>query len=146
MEYLQYSLNKIATLAEPSVLKVIVSLLIAISTFFFGHLYNEALQAVVMLMVLDTILGVAAAKVSGEVISSKRFARSIVKGIIYLTSISAGFMADQTIPFAFIQSTMIGFVGVTEFISILENIGRMGYKTPKKLLNRLEEEYLTNKK
>ena len=39
---------------------------------------------------------------------------------------------------------MVAFVGITEFISILENIGRLGYQTPKKLLNQLKE-YRDNK-
>jgi phage-related holin len=54
-------------------------------------------------------------------------------------SISAGYFADITIGWNLIQSVMVGFIGVTEFISILENMGRMGYQTPKKLLNQLKD-------
>lgn len=142
MDYLNYAFEKIALLAQPTYLKILVSGFLAILSFLFGNLYSDALTAIVMLMVFDTVLGVVAAYATNEPITSRRFGRSVVKGIIYMTSISAGYFADLTIPYAFIQSTMIGFVGVTEFISILENIGRLGYKTPKKLLNSLQNEYL----
>ncbi len=105
----------------------------------FGDFYNDALLGITILMVMDTILGVSASYVEGTPISSRRFGRAVVKGAIYFMAISAGYFADLTIPFDIIQGTMIAFVGVTEFISILENIGRMGYETPKKLLNQLKE-------
>lgn len=142
MEHIHYIIHKANALFEPSIAKMVASILIASSSFLFGDIYHQALTAIVMLMVMDTILGVAAAYANNEVITSRRFANSVVKGIVYFTAISASYFADITIPYNFIQSTMIGFVGITEFISILENIGRLGYKTPKKLLNQLHSEYV----
>jgi len=133
-----YIVSLTTTLVEPTVLKIIITGLLAVLFFFFGDLYTDALVAIVMLMVFDTMLGVSAAKREGQVITSRAFSRVVLKGLVYFTAISAGYFADLTIPFSVIQATMIGFVGVTEFISILENVGRHGYQTPKKLLNDLQ--------
>lgn len=139
MNELQYFLVKSSELAEPSTLKVLLSGILSVGFFMFGSLYTDALVAVVMLMVIDTFFGLAATIYEGNEITSRRFSRAVIKGIVYFTAISAGYFADLTIPFDIIQATMVAFVGTTEFISILENIGRMGYQTPKKLLNQLKE-------
>lgn len=130
--------NIIVTTFTPTITKVAVSVAIGIS-FFFGHLYNDAIVALMMLMFFDTVLGIGATLYEGKAITSRKFSRVLHKGIVYLSSISAGYFLDQTIPFAMAQSSMIGFVAVTEFISILENMGRMGFQTPKKLLNQLKD-------
>ena len=139
MDYFNYLIEKLATLIEVTTLKFLTTGAVAFVTFFFGSIYNEALLAILMLLVFDTILGIAASVFEGRGITSRRFGRSLIKGIVYFTAISAGYFADQTIPYALIESTMIAFIGVTEFISILENMGRLGYKTPKKLLNQLQD-------
>lgn len=127
----------ITTVIEPTLLKVMVSFLFGVS-FFFGDYHTQAILAVLMLMIFDTIFGVMATYHEGKPITSRRFSRVVQKGCVYFMSISAGYFADLTIGWAVIQATMIAFIGVTEFISILENMGRLGYQTPKKLLNQLE--------
>lgn len=134
-----YIINKTLSVFEPSSLKYLTSGALSVLFFFFGNLYTDALVAIAMLMLLDFFLGMAASKYEDKPLTSRRAADSVKKGIIYFTAISAGYFADLTIPFNVIQATMVGFVGATEFISILENVGRMGYDTPKKLLNQLKD-------
>ena len=122
----------------PTLLKVCVVLALTIS-FFFGNLYDDAIVGVLMLMVFDTITGMSASVYEGKPITSRRFLRAVYKGIIYMISISAGYFLDTTMPIDIAQTTMIGFIGVTEFISILENMGRLDMETPKKLLNQLRD-------
>jgi len=131
-------LTIIITTFTPTFTKVCVALLLFIS-FLFGNLYHDAVIAVLMLIVIDTIFGIGATIAENKPITSRRFARTLHKSIVYLLAISAGYFLDTTLPFAIAQATMVGFVGTTEFISILENMGRMGYQTPKKLLNQLKE-------
>lgn len=138
LETAQYALHKLVILLEPSTLKAVVTGILGVLFFLFGDLYTDALIAIAMLMLMDTILGVSAAWYEGKIITSRAFGRVVVKGLVYFTAISAGYFADSTIPLNFIQAAMVGFVGVTEFISILENVGRHGYQTPKKLLNDLK--------
>ena len=98
-----------------------------------------SLQVVLMLMVFDTFLGVCAVFHEGHAVTSRKFARVVYKGFVYMISISAGYFLDTTMPIALAQTTMIGFIAATEFISILEKMGRLGFETPKKLLNQLKD-------
>jgi toxin secretion/phage lysis holin len=124
--------------AEPTLLKVIASLAMTF-LFLFGDFYTQGILAVLMLMIFDTILGLMATWHEGQPITSRKFSRVVQKGAVYFMSISAGYFADLTIGWQVIQATMIAFIGVTELISILENMGRMGYQTPKSLLNQLKD-------
>ena len=139
MSEIAYTFQKTMALIEPSTLKVVSAAVLSVAFFFFGHLYVDALVAIMMLMTFDAITAISATIYEGEPITSRRFSRTLLKAIVYFTAISAGYFADLTIPFDAIQGTMVAFVGATEFISILENIGRMGYETPKKLLNQLKD-------
>lgn len=137
-EHMNDIINIIISTFTPTTLKVVTSMLL-FASFIFGAHHNDAIVAVIMLMVIDTGLGVAAVVYEGEAITSRKFSRVLHKGIVYMLSIAAGHFLDITMPYALAQSTMLGFIAVTEFISILENIGRMGFKTPKKLLNQLKD-------
>ena len=143
-EETQIANKMIQGIVEPNIAKIVLSVVLSTLFFLFGNLYTEALIAIAMLMIMDTIFGMMAVYVEGGQITSRRFSRVLIKGIVYFSAISAGYFADLTIPLNFIQGTMVAFVGTTEFISILENIGRMGYQTPKKLLNQLKD-YRDNK-
>jgi phage-related holin len=131
-------LDIIHPLFELMLLKIVASIIV-IFLFFFGDFHSQGIIAILMLMTFDTYLGVQASWIEGQPITSRRFSRVVQKGIIYLMAISAGFFTDITIGWHVVQSTMIAFIGVTEFISILENMGRLGYQTPKKLLNQLKD-------
>jgi len=123
---------------EPTLLKITASLLLTF-VFLFGDFHTAGIVAVLMLMSFDTVLGVMASYTEGKPITSRRFSRIVQKAIVYMIAISAGYFTDTTIGWALVQSTMIAFIAVTEFISILENIGRLGYQTPKKLLNQMKD-------
>ncbi len=136
MEYSTYIVSKFVELFQLTAIKLVTAAALSVA-FLFGNLYTDAIIAILMLIMFDTVLGIAATYYEGNPITSRRFGRVVVKGMVYFSSISAAYFADLTIPYDFVQATMIAFVGLTEFISILENIGRMGYETPKKLLNQL---------
>ena len=131
----------VTTIIEPSLLKIAASFVLGF-LFLFGDFHTQGIIAVLMLMIFDTILGVTATYQEGQAITSRKFSRVVQKGVVYMMAISAGYFADLTVAGSgvqIIQPTMIAFVGITEFISILENMGRLGYKTPKKLLNQLKD-------
>lgn len=133
-----YFIDIIANTFAPTAFKL-WSVVVLLFAFFFGDVHTQGIIAVGMLMIFDTLLGVMATYHEGKPITSRKFSRVVQKGAVYMISISAAYFADQTIQMFFMQAVMIGFVGVTEFISILENMGRLGYKTPKKLLNQLHD-------
>ena len=123
---------------EPTLLKIVASIAVTF-LFLFGNVHTQGIIAILMLMTFDTIVGIMASWKEGKAITSRRFSRVVQKGTVYLMAISAGYFTDITIGWHVVQATMIGFIGVTEFISILENMGRIGYQTPKKLLNQLKD-------
>lgn len=133
-----YFQDIVTSIIEPTYLKVGTSIVLTIA-FFFGDFYTQGLIAILMLMIFDTILGLMASWYEGQSITSRKFARVVQKGTVYFMAISAGYFADIAISWQVIQAIMIAFIGVTEFISIIENVGRMGYQTPKKLLNQLKD-------
>lgn len=128
-------------LIELPLIKGGVSFLLTFGAFMVGNVYNAEILAVVMLMVIDTVTGVSATLVEGKPVSSRRFAHSVVKAVIYFLAISAGKFLDTSVPGEFVQYSTIGFVASTEFISILENIGRMGFKTPKTIVKNLRRKF-----
>lgn len=131
-------INIIQTTIEAASLKLLASGVVAV-VFLFGELHTQGIIAVLMLILFDTILGILATRKEGSAITSRKFANVIQKSTVYFMAISAGYFTDITIGLYFVEATMVGFIGVTEFISVLENMGRMGYATPKKLLNQLKD-------
>jgi phage-related holin len=116
--------------------KVLTGFFFAITTTFTGLENYNGVIAVLILYVIDTITGVMASRHEGY---KANYFRAVEKGTVYFMALSAGYFADQTIPFTLIQVTLIGFIGMTEFVSILENISRLGVPVPKKLLKHIRE-------
>lgn len=109
-------------------------------SFLFDNLQTQSLFAILTLIVIDFITGIWAAKVSGEVISSAKVFRSVVKMIIYFMFISAAHLMETTTPLLSVADELIiSFLAVTELISVIENVGKMGFAIPKKFLNKLQE-------
>lgn len=98
------------------------------------------MTAVFILIVIDFLTGVGAAKYADEQIRSAKIFRSGVKLLTYFGMISAGYLLETSIGYnAGADEIMIAFLAATEFISIMENMGKLGFKTPKKLLNVVED-------
>lgn len=122
-------------------IKTFAAALLSVTGFLFDGLLREAMLALLILLIFDFITGVAAAKREGQEISSHSAFRTAVKIAVYFLLISAGRMAEATIgsTLPFIDEAVLAFLGVTELISILENVGRLGYAVPLKLLNKLKD-------
>lgn len=129
------------SLLENGQVKFVISSGLTIWVFLFGDLHTEAIQALVMLFLMDILTGIIASRFfEGGTINSQAGYRGIKKFLIYFLAISAARFTDITIGAGtVVQTTMIMYIGTNEFISILENIGRMGYGTPKKLLGDIKK-------
>lgn len=93
-----------------------------------------------MLIIFDFVTGLYAAKVSGEEIRSRKVFRSALKVVFYFMIISGGHLTERAIGLdIFLDETAMGFLAATELISIIENIGKIGFAVPKKILNKLEK-------
>lgn len=107
---------------------------------------TEALQGMAIgagsLMVCDTVTGVWAAYITRRAIKSARLSRLGSKVIGYGSIVIACAVIPQTIPGfkggeIFSVGGILGFVIVTEGVSIIENARRMGLPIPSKLADAL---------
>ena len=107
---------------------------------FFDVSKQPALIAILGLIIFDFFTGISASKYSGQAIRSAKVFRTGVKILTYFGAVSAGFLLEKSIGFNVgADDILIVFFGATEFISILENMAKLGFKTPQSLLNIAEE-------
>lgn len=123
--------------------KLLATVPIVIYQFMFDINHESSMLILAVLIVLDSITGVAAARDRGECIESKKFIKSAFKLGIYGLLVSASFLTDQLVgltgAFIEIDKFMLGFLAATELISIIENTGAMGYAIPKGILDFLQK-------
>ncbi len=105
------------------------------ATIFHDH---KVLVAVYTLICIDTILGVASACKHGQV-SSSAFFRVLIKSVLYFLMIMTGRLVDSVVPVAFASSIVESFLAMTEALSILENVAKLGMPIPMKLIRILKQ-------
>lgn len=112
----------------------------AIVALFFDIDKHPALIAIFILIIFDFLTGIGASKYTGVQIKSAKIFRTAVKILTYFGAISAGFLLERSIGYNVgADDLLIVFFAATEFISILENMAKLGFKTPEKLLNMAQE-------
>lgn len=99
-----------------------------------GSALKETALGAVAILLLDTLTGTFASLKSGEAISSAKFGRVAVKILGYSSVIAVASIAGQTLPGMkeYHQAGLMGVFGliiVTEGISVLENVQKMGVKS-----------------
>ncbi len=106
--------------------------------FFFGASNGSILLMLVSLIAFDLVMGIGAAYAVGQPIESRRALKTATKLAVYLLLISAAYLCESIVPgTTLMDEAMVSFLALTEFISIMENAGRMGFSVPQKLLNQL---------
>lgn len=129
---------------EVSEIKILLGAGLSVLTFFFDPLLLLALEAVFFLIIIDFFFGVAAARATSQSINSAKLRRTAVKVVVYFALIATAYITEYTVPFGFLDETVIAFLAATEMMSILENAGRMGYPVPQTLLKVLGD-FITSK-
>jgi len=140
-ENIQYIVDLLSNVFTHANIKVTGSAIMALASFFFGaSLYNMALVVLFSLIIFDTITAIMAAYHNGVEIQSHKILRTVIKMCVYFLMVSAGHLCEvatgHILP---IETTIIAFLAITEFVSILENIGKLGYVVPQTLLNKLKD-------
>lgn len=144
MNYLEYFKIKdvmeiIEKLFDAATIKIIASVFIIVSSFGFDAIHQKALLALFILMWADCITAIFAAYKSDIQIKSSKVLRTPIKiviyfGLIYMARITEYAFADIL---GILDETVIAFCVATELISIMENINKMGYPVPTKLLKKV---------
>lgn len=136
---IQYLWSLIQKIFRGIEFKLISGALVGVLSFFYDNVYQDAMLAIFFLLIFDFITGVVAGKKLKKQIKSGKVFRTAQKMAIYFLLISAGYLAEtathRMVPV--IDEGIMGFLALTELISIIENVGFMGYAIPKKLLNQL---------
>lgn len=102
----------------------VIQLTLVLITFFTPIL--TAMIAVGLLISIDTILGVLAARKNGESVTSKKFGRIITKALVYELLVIASHLTQVYLfPIVPFVNITLGFLAITEFLSIGENVSKI---------------------
>ncbi|MDD4110200.1 MAG: phage holin family protein [Clostridia bacterium] len=126
---------------------VLISFLVASLSFLFGADSLDILFCFLFINIFDFITGTMASKIKGDLISSNRMIHSVYKLLAYSIAISASHFLDVISGLSMlpVQYTTITYLAVVETVSVFENLGKMGFNMPNKILNNLKE-YIEDKK
>lgn len=123
-------------------IKLFAGAFVVAMSFLFDSAMKDAMIAVFVLCLLDFATAIAAVRrTPGALISSSGVWRTAAKIGIYFLLISSGRLSEIATNFVIpiLDETIVGFLAMTELISILENAGKMGYAVPKTLLKKLSD-------
>lgn len=119
--------------------KIVVAIVFSVFSFFFDPTKTVALAALLALIIFDTITGVSASYKLGIPIESRKMLRSAIKVCFYFLFVSAGHLCQYILGSILpIETTVIAFLALTELVSIIENLGKLGYSVPQHLLLKLK--------
>jgi hypothetical protein len=105
-----------------------------------------------VLVFVDLITGILAARKRGENINSGGLRRTTTKTLVYLSAICVGFLVERYMIYDFVAISKIvtGLIAATEFKSILENLdilnGTSVFKTAIEKLGSINDILKSNKK
>lgn len=103
---------------------------------------KAALLTMLTLIGVDLITALLACKKAGEPITSNGLRRTLIKAAVYGTAICLGFLTETYLTGDLMPITKIitGYIGITELLSVLENINELGNNNLlKKLLEKLNQ-------
>lgn len=121
----------------------ITSAIGAVLTYFIG--WNDALEALLTLMVIDYATGLLAAYINPDLkLDSHKGFRGICKKIMIILLIVLAHELEKATGIPAVQSIVVWFFIGNEGLSILENSAKAGVPVPAKLRETLEQ--LSNEK
>lgn len=115
-----------------------VSAIGTVLTYFMG--WDDAVEALLVLMVLDYITGMLAAYINPNLqLNSERGLRGICKKIMILMLVVVGHELEKDVGIPAVQSVVVWFFIGNEGLSIIENSAKAGIPVPQKLRATLEQ-------
>jgi toxin secretion/phage lysis holin len=124
---------------HPTVIKTIWTVAYICATFLFDINQSVQLISLFILVLLDFVSGVSASVYTKEPIRSSKIKHTAIKLTAYFAVIAGAHLAENGLShyFAVLDETVTAFFLLTELVSLLENIGRLGVDTPKGLIQKL---------
>lgn len=123
---------------EHGLFKTIIAVLVSVDDWFF-HPTHTPVGVVMVLVIFDTLTGFMKAFHERK-LSSSGFFRFAPKIVIYVILMATGALLDKLAEGFVVKALTIvtTFLAMTEALSILENIGGLGYPIPKALISVLK--------
>lgn len=119
-------------------LKAPTSFIMGTVWYLVGGQNKSAVTAVIVLLAIDLVTAIMAKFKIGEPIESRKALKTATKTVTYGLFLAGAHLTEMIVPgTTFLDEAALSFLALTELISIIENIGKMGYAVPQKLLNRL---------
>lgn len=116
----------------------ITSAIGAVLTYFIG--WNDALEALLTLMVIDYATGLLAAYINPDLkLDSHKGFRGICKKIVIILLIVLAHELEKATGVPAVQSVVVWFFIGNEGLSIIENSAKAGVPVPEKLRKTLEQ-------
>lgn len=131
--------NVVLKLADHLGIKIFVAyIFLALSWTFDGKV--EVIFALLTLFIIDAITGTLVA-LKQKSFSSRGVFRTPVKFFVYFLMLIVSRMADKALPVPVLSPVMDSFLVITESVSILENIYKLGFPVPLFLVTKLKAYY-----
>ena len=116
--------------------------LVPAGIFVITDMHREVLAIVLWLLIIDTFLGFAVA-IKYKQVCSRRMARALNKFLLYTFALGTAYLIScLDIPIVGYFYLYIGaFIAITEATSNFEKLSLLGFKLPKKLLSKLNDDF-----
>jgi len=136
-----YLVKMLAGICEDIILKCTATGVLVVSHFLFDEVLAKAMLALFVLVIFDWASGTMASYKTGTHIKSAMIFRTPVKLVVYFMLITGARIAEYSLTehIQFIDETVIAFLVVTELISLVENVGKMGFINADRLLKKLDK-------
>nr|DAI65254.1 MAG TPA: holin [Caudoviricetes sp.] len=119
-------------------INLIFSTLATVATVIFGG-FDLALQSLLIIILIDYITGVLSA-IYNKKLSSKIGLKGILKKFCYLLIVALAVVLDNLLQLnSIVRNGVIYFLIANDGISVIENVGNMGIKLPKKITQYFEQ-------
>lgn len=137
---LTYLVASVGNVCSNIIIKCVGAWLYVAYSFSFGTVQAQADLAILVLISFDFITAIAYAKKMNIPITGQEALHTPVKIVFYAILISAAHLTGITAPVVtdMFDYTITAFLAITELISIMENLGKIGIAIPQKMLNTLQ--------
>lgn len=121
--------------------KLPLSMLSTVIAFLIGAENGMLFAALVVLITFDLVTGgIFVPFKTGVPIESVKILKTVSKLVAYSLFVSAAYLTESIVPgTTFLDITALSYLALTEFVSIMENLGNLGYAMPNRLLNRVKD-------
>lgn len=138
MKYIQHLFQQMENYFN---IKVLASVAIVAFAYMFDATKIPVYIALFLLIIGDSIAGIGASIHGGGKVESAKLRRTAVKFVIYFGMVGAGHIAEYGLlpAMGVLDESIAGYLIATELLSILENVGRMGYVVPIRVIALLQK-------